>query len=154
MSVLSKLGSFIKLFNKYLDFTENSKKLNNKLSDKFIYNNKPYWLILRCSKCEKKSIPMVNKGVIVPVTPYCRHCGSEKFYLEKKSDIERLDTIYALYYKDLNNVRKEMVSVNNAQMDRALPGSYVSQSVGGVLEPEYIKSLDNVVPFDKYLTKK
>jgi hypothetical protein len=148
------LKFFINLLNKYLDFTENSKTLAAEKIDDFMYSNRPYWLLLRCSKCNKKSIPMVNKGVVVPVSPYCRHCGSEKFYLDKKNDIERLDTIYALYYKDLNNVRKEMVSANYAQMDKEMIPGYVSQSTSGALDVEAIRQMDNVVPFEKYYTKK
>jgi hypothetical protein len=69
-----------------------------------------HWLILRCSKCNQKSIPMIGAmGNVIPANKYCKSCGSENFYLEKKMHIDGFDTIYALYSNDLIEIKKAMV---------------------------------------------
>lgn len=158
MSILSKLTQFFRLLNRYLDFSDKSEYTKKGHTDELLGSlfdeDKNLWLLLRCSKCNKKAIPMVKKGRIIPVSTYCRHCGSEKFFLEKKIDIERLDTIYALHSADLFNVKKEMVSSNNAQMDRELSSAFVSQTPSNAWESKKFNSKSNVVSFEKYYSKK
>ena len=112
------------------------------------------WLILRCMKCNKKSIPMITQGNIAPTIRYCRHCGCDKFYIQKRKDIERLDTIYALYSKDLLKVRKEMVSRGAASLDTAFNKPYISQSMTNAWNKQSVAFADNVIPFEKYYSKK
>lgn len=141
------------MLNKYLNFTE-SKKLNSRnLLTKNIPGIKPYWLILKCTKCHKKSIPIFFNDLIKPVSKYCRHCGTDKFYLEKKQNIERLDTIYALYSKDISNVNKEMVSIPPTSPECKLSEVYVSQKISKAWSKEKMNLLDNVIQIDRRLIK-
>ena len=98
-----------------------SKRFRNGNSSRFLYvdldDHKHCWLILRCSKCDKKSIPMMVNGRVGPARTYCKCCGSKNYYVEKVNKIDRLDTIYAIYSLDLINARKEMVRTDNCQVN-------------------------------------
>lgn len=115
---------FLNLFRKCLDIVEKPARFKvvdyKELLPLNQKTNKPYWLILRCTRCNNKSIPMLGKEEIAPVRRYCRHCGSERFYLEKRDDIEHLDTIYALHSRDLVSFKQVTVRYNNVNMDRKL----------------------------------
>ena len=111
------------------------------------------WLILRCDKCDRKAVPIVSGGKILSASRYCRHCGSDKFYLQQKEDIERLDTIYALYSKDITSVRKAMVGQSNCTFDRVISEGYVSQSNSQAWENSEVDFINNVIFFDKYSKK-
>ena len=89
------------------------------------HNNKPCWLVLRCSKCDSKVIPMLINATVSPVNKYCKHCGCEEFYFEKKDYIDRLDTIYALYSKD---VKEGMVRQCGMTLNKVCATSYLGQS--------------------------
>lgn len=145
------LPVFKKIFLKSTDLSGVSSDENqNILSD---LSDKSYWIILRCSKCDHKSIPIVNKGIVNPASRYCRHCGSEKFYLQKREDIERLDTIYALYSKDLYSIRQGMVRHNTVTLDSSFDRTYVSQDTYNVWNRTDIDFVGNVISLDKYLAK-
>lgn len=89
-------------------------------------DDKSCWLILRCSRCDNKSIPMLLNGTVSPVNKYCKNCGCEEFYFEKKDYIEKLDTIYALYSKD---VKRGMVRQCGIALNKVCATSYLGQSV-------------------------
>ncbi|MGD9580353.1 MAG: hypothetical protein AB7V50_03200 [Vampirovibrionia bacterium] len=89
-------------------------------------NDKSHWLILKCSKCHNKSIPMFINGIVSPVNKYCKNCGSKEFYFEQKESIEKLDTIYALYSKD---VKEGMVRQRGTMPKKVCATSYLPQSI-------------------------
>jgi len=120
-------------------------KLNDtiKLIDnKYIYCNSltdtgKCWIILRCNRCKTKSIPIVSNGKVLPANKYCRYCGSDEYYIEKKQNIERIDTIYALFSKDLIEVKQEMVNYKNLNLHNKFLSTFITQrnnSFGPILE--------------------
>jgi hypothetical protein len=122
--VLFKPGFFFDFLTKCLsyigNFYQKRKSTRVEILCDDLVDGKAFWILLKCNKCDTKRIPMVNKGKIIPVNRYCKNCGSERFYLERKEDIERLDTIYALYSKDLTNVRPARIKFYTAQLHQTL----------------------------------
>lgn len=78
------------------------------------------WVLLKCSKCGINHIPLINKSKIVPVNKYCKNCGSAKYYIEQKKNIDSYETIYALYLTDIQNYKQGKIRHNFAQLSRAL----------------------------------
>lgn len=145
----------LSVLRKYFNISDNMLDLDSPGARELLLNpdNKSYWLILRCHKCDRKSIPIVTKGKISPASRYCRHCGSDKFYLQKREDIERLDTIYALYSKDIVSIRQGMVSHANATLDRSLNRLLTSQTPAQAWDEPGIDFVNNVIPFERYYSK-
>lgn len=155
MSLRRSVVEFICSFKKALGLIDNPavRVLKRTQSVDISQENNPHWLILRCSRCNEKCIPLVNQREIFPVGRFCKHCGAERYYIERKEDIERLDTIYAIYSKDLEEVRKAVVSNHNITMDRKFKQNYVSQSPENAWQSPDLDFVGNVVSMQKYSKK-
>ena len=54
------------------------------------------WYIIRCSCCGIKEKATIINGEIVPITKYCKNCGSNKFVVEKLKHITPFDLYFAV----------------------------------------------------------
>lgn len=117
-NLLGRLGKF----NKNIKLTNNRYLYCKDLDDK---GN--YWIILRCSRCKTKSIPIVSNEKILSANKYCRYCGSEDYYIEKRDKIERIDTIYALFSQDLIEVKEEMVNYKKLKLNNNFLNNLITQ---------------------------
>lgn len=120
--ILKSLKCLLNGFNNDIKLTGNKYIYCKDLLDK---GN--YWIILRCSKCKTKSIPIISNERILSANKYCRYCGSEDYYIEKKDKIERIDTIYALFSQDLIEVKEEMVNYKKLKLNNDFLKTLITQ---------------------------
>lgn len=124
MVLLFSSNNILNSLKKYFSYSCLSNKLANLNSDTVVLNQiieeNGCWILLKCSGCGINHIPLVNKGKIQPINRYCKNCGSPRYYIEQKQNIDSYETMYALYSKDINCYKQGKIRHNFAQLTRKL----------------------------------
>ncbi len=64
---------------------------------------KTAWQLLECQQCRARRVPQKSWwGLVQPLEPYCRHCGTNAVKVVYKAHIEAFELLYALPIKVLD----------------------------------------------------
>lgn len=67
---------------------------------KFIENQ---WFLIRCACCGIKQKAKMKEGKIIPITKFCKNCGTAKYNVEQLRKINFIDINYAVLMQKSEN---------------------------------------------------